>query len=132
MPDNIAMSLNQVARILFEREELTEAERYAQRALTENERTSNREGIVASTHLLGRIYAQTDREALATGLLEDAISSYAAINNPNGEGWARFHLAELQRKLGHDAEAAQSMERVRSLANLTGNAQLLALIAEGV
>lgn len=129
MPDNIAMSLNQVARILFEREELTEAERYAQRALAENERTSNREGIVASTHLLGRIYTQTDREALATGLLEDAISSYAAINNPNGEGWARFHLAELQRKLGHDAEAAQSMERVRSLANLTGNAQLLALVA---
>lgn len=131
MPDNIAMSLNQVARILIEREELAEAERYAQRALAENERTSNREGIVASTHVLGRIYAQTDREVLAAGLLEDAISSYAAINNPNGEGWARFHLAELQRKLGHDAEATQSMERARSLADLTGNAKLLALVAEG-
>jgi tetratricopeptide (TPR) repeat protein len=131
MPDNIAMSLIQVARILIDRGDLVEAERFAQRAFEENERTSNREGTTASTHLLGRILGQTEREALAVGLLEDAISSYAAMGNPNGEGWARFHLAELQRRSGHDAEAAQSMESVRSLADLTGNAQLLALVVEG-
>lgn len=131
MPDNIVMSLIQVARILIDRGDLVEAERFAHRAFDENERTSNCQGATASTHLLGRIFGQTGREVLAIGLLEDAISSYAAMRNPHGEGWARFHLAELQRRSGHNAEAAQSMERVRSLADLTGNAQLRALAVEG-
>lgn len=127
MPDNIAMSLSQVARILIERGELMAAERYAQRSFEENERTSNREGTVASTHLLGRIFGRTDREALAIGLLEEAAVAYAAIGNPNGEAWARFHLAEVQRKTGHEAEASRSLDKARSLAAVTGNARLRSL-----
>lgn len=131
MPDNIAMSLNQVARILFERGDLAVAERFAQRSLDENERTSNREGMVSSSHLLGRIFGKTSREILAIGLLDEAATAYAEIGNPNGEAWARFHLSEVQLSVGNRAEALQSLGKANSLVAVTGNEQLRSIV-EGV
>ncbi len=132
MPDNIAMSLSQVARILMESGDLPGAERYAQRSLEENERTSNREGLVGATHLLGRIFGETGREALAIKLLQEASAAYAQIGNPNGEAWALWHLAELQRRAGQGPEGTQAVHRARSLASAMGNARLLALIEESM
>ena len=127
MPDNIAMSLNQVSRVLVERGDFATAERYAQRSLAENQRSSNREGIVSSTHLLGRIFGRTRREGLAIGLLEEAATAYASMGNQNGEGWARFHLAEVLRSLGRDAEADENLDRARFLGAAVGNSHIQAL-----
>ncbi len=129
MPDNIAMSLNQVARVLVERGDFAPAERYAQRSLSENERSSNREGTVSSTHLLGRIFGVTSREGLAIGLLEEAAMAYAKMGNQNGEAWARFHLAEVLRRVGRDAEASENLDHARFLGVAAGNAQIQALTA---
>ncbi|MFI6306763.1 tetratricopeptide repeat protein [Amycolatopsis thailandensis] len=132
VPDSIAMSLNQVARISFERGDLAAAERYAQRALNENERTSNREGVVSSNHLLGRIFGRTGRVNLAIGLLDEAAIACATMGNPNGEAWARFHLFEVQRSAGNKTEASQSLERARSLVSITGNENLRLLINRNI
>lgn len=127
MPDNIAMSLSQVARVLIGLDDLVEAERHARRALTESERTSNQEGLTAARHLLGRVYARTGRSDLAIGLLQDAILAYQSTDNPTGEGWARLHLAEVQKRLGLHAEATETLGRVSHLAHLSQNAQLISL-----
>jgi len=129
MPDNIAMSLNQVARVLIERGDYGTAERYAQRSLEENERSSNREGSVSSTHLLGRIFFLTSRESLAIGLLEEAVTAYAEIGNQNGEAWARYHLAEVLRRVGRDNEASENLDRARFLGVAAGNVQIQELTA---
>jgi tetratricopeptide (TPR) repeat protein len=117
LPDVIALSLTQLARILINRGELPAAERYAQRSLDENDRASNREGVIASNHLLGRIYGLTGRTDLAISLLERAADDYAEVRNPTGEAWARLHLAKVQKQAGHDHVAQNSLERAQFIAS---------------
>jgi tetratricopeptide (TPR) repeat protein len=127
-PAKIAITLNQLARALMERGELESAERFAQESLDENDRTSNREGVVSSTHLLGRILGRTRREQMAVGLLEKAVDEYREIGNPSGEAWALMHLADVKRQVGLEGEASQLLARAHGLAVSSGNARLLGSI----
>jgi tetratricopeptide (TPR) repeat protein len=124
MPDLVALSLTQIARVLIELGDLAAAERHAQRSLDENDRASNREGVTASRQLLGRIYAATDRRDLAIGMLESAAEDYAAMRNPTGEAWARLHLASAQALAGQSGAADESLRRARFLASGLANASL--------
>ncbi|MEU4162686.1 tetratricopeptide repeat protein [Actinoplanes sp. NPDC026670] len=130
VPDNIAMSQTQVARMMIEHGQLDQAQMYAESSLEENERNSNREGIASSKHLLGRVMGAigNDREAFA--LLEESADLFASMKNPNGEAWARYHLAVVQRKMGLNTESDISIARARALSQVVGNAQLKAQTSE--
>jgi tetratricopeptide (TPR) repeat protein len=132
MPDAVALSCVQLARLYIEQGDIQAAERYAQRSLDENERASNREGVISSSHLLGRVYAASGREELAVAMLERAAVDYVAMRNPTGEAWARLHLARAQKAAGFESAAAESLRRARFLAAGIVNAALGEQVETGI
>ena len=127
-PGNIALSLTQVARLLIDRNDLVEAERYAKRALADNEQAANYEGVVATRTLLGRILGLTGREGPALGLLDEAVSGYMEMGNPTGEGWARYHSAQVEARMGNLSAAKESLTKAGNLADSVGNVHLRKLV----
>lgn len=132
MPDAVALSCVQLARVYIAQGDLQAAERYAQRSLDENERASNREGVISSSHLLGRVYAASGREELAIAMLERAAVDYVAMRNPTGEAWARLHLACAQMAAGFDSAAEESLRRARFLSAGIVNATLREHVEVGI
>jgi tetratricopeptide (TPR) repeat protein len=132
MPDAVALSCVQLARVYIEQGDLQTAERYAQRSLDENERASNREGVISSSHLLGRVYAVSGREELAIAMLERAAMDYVAMRNPTGEAWARLHLARAQKAAGFESAAEESVRRARFLSAGIVNVTLQEQVEAGI
>ncbi|WP_166555567.1 alpha/beta fold hydrolase [Mycolicibacterium sp. CBMA 226] len=121
---NIALSQQQLARVLLEQGDKVQAEIYARKALDHYRSSSNAEGEVGSNQTLARItYSNGDHE-LSITMLEDCVAAYNDLGNLTGEAWSTLYLADVLFKLDRPAAAKARLERAAVLAATIDNASL--------